>query len=195
MAEDTKDLLIESTRELLWDRGYTATSPRAILDAAGVGQGSMYHHFRGKEQLAVAAIERNAEQMRAQIRAELATPGTAIERIGRYLHRERDILKGCRFGKLAQDREVTASDALRTPVNELFAWLRGELAGVIADGQRAGELPTGLDATRVAATIAATLQGGYVLARAAGDAAAFDAAIDGVLDLLTAISASQGSDA
>jgi TetR/AcrR family transcriptional repressor of nem operon len=37
-----------STRELRWERGYAATSPRAILDRAGAGQGSMYHHFAGK---------------------------------------------------------------------------------------------------------------------------------------------------
>lgn len=184
MSADTKARLIESTRELLWERGYAAMSPRAILDASGVGQGSMYHHFRGKEALALAAIKRNAEQMQAQVAAELAVPGTAIERISRYLHREREVLKGCRFGKLAQDPDVTSSDALRGAVAEMFTWLRERLAAVVAEGQDAGNLPASLDPAQVAAMIAATLQGGYVLARAAQDPAAFDAAIDGALDVL-----------
>ena len=188
MSADTKDRLIESTRELMWDRGYAAMSPSAILDASGAGQGSMYHHFSGKEQLALAAIERNAEQMRAQVSADLAGPGTAVERIGRYLHRERDVLKGCRFGKLAQDPDVDASDALHGPVDEMFAWLRRELATVVREGQEAGELPPRLDAARIAATIAATLQGGYVLARAARDVTAFRDAVDGLLELLATIS-------
>ncbi len=190
MSADTKDRLIESTRELLWERGYAAMSPRAILDSSGVGQGSMYHHFRGKEQLALAALERNAEQMRTQVADDLAGPGTAIERISRYLHREREVLKGCRFGKLAQDPDVEESDSLHDMVGEMFVWLRGELTAVIIAGQQDGELPTALDATCTAATIAATLQGGYVLARAAQDVSAFDAAVDGVLDLLALIARS-----
>lgn len=190
VSADTKDRLIESTRELLWERGYAAMSPRAILESSGAGQGSMYHHFRGKEQLALAAIERNAEQMRAQVAGDLAGPGAAVERIGRYLRREREVLKGCRFGKLAQDPDVVASDALYDTVGEMFAWLRGELATVVAEGQQAGELHAGLDPVRVAAAIAATLQGAYVLARAAQDVTAFDAAIDGVLDLLASASRS-----
>lgn len=187
MTESTRTRLVESTRELLWDRGYSATSPRAILDAAEVGQGSMYHHFRGKEDLARAAMERNAEEMRVLVNADLARPGTAVERITGYLHRERDVLRGCRFGKLAQDAEVAASATLHPLVSEMFAWLQMRLAEVIEKGQTDGELPAQLNATSVAAMIAATLQGGYVLARAAQDSAAFDRAIDGALELLRTI--------
>ena len=56
---DTRELLIESTRELLWERGYVGTSPEAIQQRAGAGQGTD-HHFDGKHDLALAAIERNA---------------------------------------------------------------------------------------------------------------------------------------
>lgn len=49
---DTAGKLIEATQELLWERGYVGTSPRAIQQRAGAGQGSMYHHFGGKPDLA-----------------------------------------------------------------------------------------------------------------------------------------------
>lgn len=39
------------------ERGYTATSPRLVLDRAGLGKGSLYHHFDTKQDLALAAIE------------------------------------------------------------------------------------------------------------------------------------------
>lgn len=191
MTESTRTRLVESTRELLWDRGYSATSPRAILDAAAVGQGSMYHHFHGKEDLARAAMERNAEEMRVLVNADLARPGTAVERITGYLQRERDVLRGCRFGRLAQDAEVAASAMLHPLVSEMFAWLQMRLAEVIEQGQADDELPAQLKAASVAAMIAATLQGGYVLARAAQDPAAFDRAIDGALELLRTIATSR----
>jgi AcrR family transcriptional regulator len=184
----TVELLIASTRELLWERGYVGTSPKAIQQRAGVGQGSMYHHFTGKPDLARAAICRTAEEMRAKAEAQFAAPGTARERITAYLRRERDVLKGCPIGRLTQDPDVMADPALRAPVDETLAWLCGRIADVLAEGCERGELDTSLDPRASAATIVAVLQGGYVLARAADSVQPFDHAIDGVLVLLAASS-------
>jgi TetR/AcrR family transcriptional repressor of nem operon len=178
--------LIESTQELLWERGYVGTSPKAIQRRAGVGQGSMYHHFAGKSELALAAVRRNAEEVRAEAEAQLSGPGTAVERIAGYLRRERDILRGCRVGRLAHDPDIVAIPSLREPLEETFAWLHGRLAEVLAEGQAQGELRADLDAEDTAATIAAVVQGGYVLARAANAVEPFNRAIDGALGLLAA---------
>jgi TetR/AcrR family transcriptional repressor of nem operon len=182
----TSERLIEVTRELLWERGYVGTSPRAIQQRSGVGQGSMYHHFGGKPDLALAAITRTAEEMRAAIEAQFTAPGTAVERISAYLRRERDVLKGCPVGGLTQDPEVMADPKLRRPVEETFAWLRSRIAELLAEGRDRGEFDAALDPAATAATIVATLQGGYVLARAAGSAEPFTQAVDGVLGLLDA---------
>ncbi|WP_327682806.1 TetR/AcrR family transcriptional regulator [Kitasatospora sp. NBC_00458] len=182
----TQDRLIESTQELLWERGYVGTSPKAIQQHAGVGQGSMYHHFDGKPDLAAAALRRSAEQMRAVAEADLAGPGTAYERIAAYLHRERDVLRGCRIGRMAQDPEVVADPRLRAPVEETFTWLRGRIAEVIAEGREAGELHSAADPADTAAAVVAVVQGGYVLARAAESAEPFERAVRGALALLAA---------
>ncbi|GAA4632571.1 TetR/AcrR family transcriptional regulator [Actinoallomurus vinaceus] len=187
---DTRERLIESTRELLWERGYVGTSPKAIQQRAGAGQGSMYHHFTGKPDLALAAVQRSAKEMRAKADRELSGPGTAYERIETYLLREREILRGCPVGRLTQDPDVIADPVLRQPLEETFAWLRRRLAEVLADGQESGELRSGLDPVATAATIVATLQGGYVLARAAQSVEPFEHAIKGVLGLLAAQTAS-----
>lgn len=181
-----RDQLIEATRDLLWERGYAGTSPAAILKASGAGQGSMYHHFRGKEALALAAIERNAEEISAQTATDLSTEGDAIDRLGAYLLRERDVLKGCQFGRLVQDADVVESEALRSAVGSQLEWTRSGLSDVIATGIARGELRSDLDPDRTAAALSATLQGAYVLARAAGDVAVYDDAVRGALDLLSA---------
>jgi AcrR family transcriptional regulator len=182
----TRERLIESTRALLWERGYVATSPKDIQRLAEAGQGSMYHHFSGKEELAHAAIDRTAEEMRASVEAVLSGPGTALERISAYLRRERDVLKGCPVGRLTQDPDVMAAPALAAPVEETFTWLRGRLAALVAEGVGDGELSPAIDPEITSAAIVATLQGGYVLARAAGDPEAFRQAVEGVLALLSA---------
>jgi AcrR family transcriptional regulator len=182
----TRERLIESARALLWERGYVGTSPKTIQQRAEAGQGSMYHHFTGKEDLALAAIRRTAEEIRGGVDAQLSVPGTAVERITDYLRRERDVLRGCPIGRLTQDPEVIVNPALRAPVEETFTWLRTRLAEVIREGIDGGELEPALDPTTTAAAIVATLQGGYVLARADATSDPFDQAIAGILALLAA---------
>ncbi|MEW2568623.1 TetR/AcrR family transcriptional regulator [Streptomyces sp. NPDC047070] len=180
----TPERLVEATRELLWERGYVGTSPKAILQRAGAGQGSMYHHFTGKPDLALAAIRRTAEEMRATAEAVLGGPGSPYERVEAYLRRERDVLRGCPVGRLTMDPDVVASDELRAPVDETLDWLRERLAAVVEEGRERGEFAPGLDGEEIAATIVATVQGGYVLARASGSTAAFDTGVRGLLSLL-----------
>ncbi|KNB51063.1 TetR/AcrR family transcriptional regulator [Streptomyces caatingaensis] len=180
----TSERLIESTRELLWERGYVGTSPKAIQQRAGAGQGSMYHHFTGKPDLALAAIRRTAEEMRAKAEEQFSGPGTVLERISAYLLRERDVLRGCPVGRLTQDPDVVADPALRAPVDETFAWLRARLAALLAEGRERGEFAAALDPDATASTVVAVLQGGYVLARAADSSEPFHRAVEGVLGLL-----------
>jgi TetR/AcrR family transcriptional repressor of nem operon len=137
---DTRERLIESTRELLWERGYTGTSPKAIQERSGAGQGSMYHHFQGKQELALAAIERNVADLVTRADADLDGPGTVAERVTRYMRRERAALRGCPVGRLTMDPDVMADPDLRRPVEDAFATVRDRLARVIDEGRRSGEL-------------------------------------------------------
>ncbi|MER6996133.1 TetR/AcrR family transcriptional regulator [Streptomyces sp. NPDC000410] len=180
----TPERLIEATRELLWQRGYVGTSPKAIQQQADAGQGSMYHHFAGKPDLALAAIRRTAEEMRAAAEVPLGGPGPAYARISAYLLRERDVLRGCPVGRLTMDPEVVASDELRAPVDETLDWLRERLEGIVEEGRERGEFSASLVPSEIAALIVATVQGGYVLARASGSTAAFDSGVRGLLALL-----------
>lgn len=182
---ETVERLIRSTQELLWERGYVGTSPKAIQRAADAGQGSMYHHFSGKAELARAAIERSGQELQTAADDNLGGTGTATDRITRYLERDRDVLKGCRMGRLTADPDVMADPSLRAPVDETFRWLRGRLAEVIAEGKKSGEYAASTNPEQLAATIAAVLQGGYVLARAANSTEPFDQAVHGLLNLLS----------
>ena len=181
---DTVTRLIQSTRELLWERGYVGTSPKAIQERSGAGQGSMYHHFGGKQDLALAAIERNVADLVDRMEADLGGPGTATDRVTRYMRRERAALRGCPVGRLTMDPDVMADPGLRRPVEEAFAAVRARLAQVIGEGRENGELDPSVDPAATAAALTAVLQGGYVLARASGSTDAYALAVDGVLALL-----------
>lgn len=182
--DDTRGRLIASTQELLWERGYTGTSPKAIQERAAAGQGSMYHHFTGKADLARAAIRRTAEEMVPAFRARLDRPGSPLERLRAYLMAEREVLKGCRIGRLVQDAEVVGDPTLREPIDEVFDSAIRRMADVLREGQDAGEIRDDVDADRMATMLLAVIQGGYVVARAHQDESRFADAVESALALV-----------
>ncbi len=61
---ETRSLILETALELLTERGYEATTMRAIAEEAGVALGNTYYYFRSKEHLIQAFYDRLHEQHR-----------------------------------------------------------------------------------------------------------------------------------
>ena len=181
---DSRTRLVEATQDLLWEQGYSATSPKDIMRRSGAGQGSMYHHFTNKQELAVEALERSAQSMRHDTEKLLATDGSAYEIATAYLRRQRDVLKGCRMGRMTFDADVLNTPELIEPVTRTFVWLLEALTALFERGRDQGEFAADIDARNLASLVVATVQGGYVLARATRDTDAFDAAVEGAAALL-----------
>lgn len=181
---NAKEKLIETTRELLWERGFTATSPKVIQERSGVGQGSMYHHFKGKSDLALESVRKNALEMKDISAERLAQGNTALDKINSLLLRPRNIQRGCRIGGLTQDPNLVADQDIRLVLQDSFEALHYALVDVITEGQTKGEIANTADASELAHTIAAVLQGAYVLAKASASDEPFYSAIHGLIRLL-----------
>ncbi|HTX26481.1 MAG TPA: TetR/AcrR family transcriptional regulator [Streptosporangiaceae bacterium] len=63
----TRGQLIEVATGLFAEHGYEGTSIEAVLTAAGVSRGALYHHFAGKEALFTAVLEALSERVTAQV--------------------------------------------------------------------------------------------------------------------------------
>ena len=59
----TKKLLIDITFELLYKKGYCATSIVDILKVAKMTKGSLYYHFESKDSLVLTSMEHYIEEM------------------------------------------------------------------------------------------------------------------------------------
>jgi AcrR family transcriptional regulator len=164
--------------ELLWERGYAATSPRDVMARAGVGQGSMYHHFTGKHELAVDALSAVTGELTGES-SLLEEAGSPLERMKHYLSLPRPGTRGCRVGRMTQDPQVIVDE-------ELIATILQRWEQVIAQAIAVGELPEEIVPADLARTLAAVIQGGYVLARAQGEQGPMDAAVRGAVSLLDA---------
>jgi len=56
-GQATRAALIDVATELFATNGYEATAIPAVLDAAGVSRGALYHHFESKEALFEAVLQ------------------------------------------------------------------------------------------------------------------------------------------
>jgi AcrR family transcriptional regulator len=78
-GKSTRDQLVAVATELFAERGFEGTSIEAVLDAAGVSRGSLYHHFANKEALFEAAFQAVEERIGEQVLAAAAAVPGALE--------------------------------------------------------------------------------------------------------------------
>lgn len=179
----TRERILEAAQELFTTRGYSATSPRDVMETANVGQGSLYHHFRTKKQLAAEVLEAVCNDLLGVGESQLASDGSARERLVAYLRAERDADRGCRLGRLAYDPGLE-EDELRDPTVRYFRELESLLTGAYEELQQDGLVSPASQARDLAASALAVIQGGYVLARIHRDPAYLARAVNGFLAML-----------
>jgi AcrR family transcriptional regulator len=63
----TRGQLIEVATRLFAEHGYEGTSIEAVLSAAGVSRGALYHHFAGKEALFEAVVSAVSARVTAEL--------------------------------------------------------------------------------------------------------------------------------
>lgn len=177
--------IVRAAKDLIWETGYEGTSPRDVMERSGAGQGSLYHHFKGKRDLAEQALwEVNAELRVTADRVFGHAERPPLERVRRFLDAtSRDPLKGCRVGRVAAESSIE-DDAIRAPVSAWFEYAEGRIAEALAEARSAGQLREDTDPQDLALTLVAVLQGGYLLARAHHDPTAMHRAIAGAMSLL-----------
>jgi AcrR family transcriptional regulator len=63
----TRGQLVEVATRLFAEHGYEGTSIEAVLSAAGVSRGALYHHFAGKEALFEAVVSAVSDQVTMEL--------------------------------------------------------------------------------------------------------------------------------
>lgn len=166
------DVAVEQAMQVFWAKGYAGTTPQDLVDALGIGKGSLYNAFGSKRELFDRALQRYRQYQAEAIAEQLERPGPVKERLAaglRFLvesnlHDEQP--RGCLAVNTAT--ELAGVDAGATEqVRRSFD--RTELAfrTAIDEGQRTGEIDAALDARSVASLLLAATVGMQVLARTA----------------------------
>jgi TetR/AcrR family transcriptional regulator, transcriptional repressor for nem operon len=177
------DDLIAATKTLLWERGYDATSPKAIQVLSNAGQGSFYHHFKSKKDLAATAMEMVVDERIAEFEALFGEVGPVIERIERFLLAPREELKGCRIGRMVWDSAI-GEDELRRPIERYFRHIESRLVTTLENALAAGEIQAIVPPEHIAAVVLASIQGALTLGRAMQDPQWYARTIHGAVSFI-----------
>jgi AcrR family transcriptional regulator len=173
-----RDQLVEATKELIWEVGYEAMSPRDIQARSAAKPGSLYHHFPSKLAIAEVALGEVAAEEIARLEEVFSADTPPLEAVRRYLLLKRGAFRGCRLGRLVHE----ASIELRRPAAAYFDGVRNHMARSLAQAQSEGTFGAGLDPENLAVSLTALIQGGYVLARTFRDETLMRRAAEGALN-------------
>jgi AcrR family transcriptional regulator len=134
----TRERLVTEAMRLFGQQGYQATSVAQIEAAAGLapGSGALYHHFKSKEALLDAGIDRQLDRRRAMhdIRALFAGLGDLrieLTMLGRYvltvLDEETQLLQIA--ARTPADQSLRLSNAYAALLDGLYAELADWITG------------------------------------------------------------------
>ncbi|GFZ88695.1 TetR family transcriptional regulator [Nesterenkonia alkaliphila] len=132
---DSRDRLIAAMCHLMSERGYTATSPRMVLDRAELGKGSLYHHFDTKQELGLAAIETMRARHVRFLAKFLDDQPSASDYLAHVLTVTFDKRDGQALVRLLADPTVTSGVGLSTGATQWLEDIRAVAAGAVRTGE------------------------------------------------------------
>jgi TetR/AcrR family transcriptional repressor of nem operon len=166
-----KEKLLNAAKALMLEEGYSRTSVDSVCDKAGVTKGSLYHHFKTKEDLGIAVLDRwisrNAEILQNGPHLEVADPVQSALVYTRHVADSASNLwgSGCFVGSLSMDI-AGSSDRMQKSVETIFrGFVKGhaELFQPIIEKCKLEPVPT---AEELAEWFLSTIEGSIVLAKA-----------------------------
>ncbi|MCB2019081.1 MAG: TetR/AcrR family transcriptional regulator, partial [Hydrogenophaga sp.] len=80
----TRDRIVSTADQLFYAAGYDHTSFATIADAVGLSRGNFYHHFKTKDEILAAVIERRTDQTRAMLDEWASSSASPRERLMRF---------------------------------------------------------------------------------------------------------------
>ena len=169
---------METARELFWLNGYNATSVADVLEKSGVRSGSMYYHFKTKDELLLAVLEKYKELLRPALLApvweKISDP---IERIFGLLAVYRqgilatDFGYGCPLGRLAMEIDPAMREVHAGIAANFEGWSRAVAECLEAARPR---MPKVTDTMMLARFVLTVMEGGVMQSRSYRSIEPFD---------------------
>lgn len=165
-----KESIIHEALKLFSLKGFSSTSITDILEATGSSKGGFYNHFKSKEDLFFAVLERARQIWREKVLIELDTVDQPLDKICKLLENYRDLYLidaenipgGCIFINLA----VELADKyphLADGVNQGFAGFKTMVNNLLNDAKKQGLLKAGASTEAMTEMVFTSMLGASVM--------------------------------
>jgi TetR/AcrR family transcriptional repressor of nem operon len=168
--------LLDAALAVIREKGYVATTVDELCAHAGVAKGSFFHHFEGKEALAVAAANYWSVTTGALFAdAPYHVHKDPLDRVLGYIDFRRALLTGdvpnftCLVGTMVQEIYDT-HPAIRDACGDSISSHAEKIETDIAEAMRERGIHGQWTAKSLALHTQAVLQGAFILAKAKGGA-------------------------
>jgi TetR/AcrR family transcriptional regulator, transcriptional repressor for nem operon len=172
LRHESKTKFLNAAMHVIRVKGYTATRIEDVCAEAGLTKGSFFHHFKSKEDLALAAAEHweevTSDFFRSAPYRQLADP---LDRVLAYVDFRKEILRGeladftCLVGTMVQEVYDTNPD-IREACNKSISSHAATIEVDVAEAIRKYGIEGEWTAQSLALYTQATLQGAFILAKA-----------------------------
>jgi TetR/AcrR family transcriptional repressor of nem operon len=169
---ESKTKLLNAALHLIRAKGYEATRIEDICETAGLTKGSFFHHFKSKEDTALAAAQYWGEMTGGFFAsADYRTLPDPLERFLAYVDFRKAILQGelpnftCLVGTMVQETYDT-HPAIREACNKSISDHAATLVPDIEAAMKEHGLQSEWTAESLALYTQATIQGAFILAKA-----------------------------
>jgi TetR/AcrR family transcriptional regulator, cholesterol catabolism regulator len=128
-------------------RGYRATTMRHIADAAGILAGSLYHHFKSKEEILREVMLESTSRYVTELEALVGSKQSTAQKIeAAILHRlELYEQQGMALGVVLQTDKTTLQEEMFSEMRDLGARIDRAWDALLEEGKQNGTLQKDLD--------------------------------------------------
>jgi TetR/AcrR family transcriptional repressor of nem operon len=182
-GRERRDRIVECAAALIAERGVAHVGLDAVLTAAGVGKGQLYHYFADREALIEAAVAHRCAEVQQALGSmfggldSLAELEQALED---YVRIYEQTLAGCPIGTIASEVAGRNKGAQRQ-VEVAFGEWQALFSDLFERLRERGELHSVADPAALATALLAALEGGQILSQTRNEATSLRIAIAAAL--------------
>lgn len=177
---DVKNTILRSTEQLMQKNSFAEISLAAIAQQAGISKGTLYYHYKNKDEILFDITDRYLESLADNLQKWTAdaSKDTSFKRLARYTLREGVYDKSGNLRLYLYAAAVSGDDAVRQKVLAKYRQFSEMLA------QRIAQRQPGRDANFTAWMLLTLMDGMLVQSRLKNPDFAVDAFIEQVVLLL-----------